>query len=221
MASTKSILVTWRAATVALLVLLICDCSVLATPADVACKRGKELLEKKDYKAAIIALDQAISLDPKNPKAYSTRGLTYWYLGQHQKAIKDFKSAIIALDQAIKLDPKNAKAYVSRGEVHGYLGQYQKEIDDYSKLIELDPKNAEYYVMRGNLNFGLSYDPNLRLEQCQKAIDDFSKAIELNPFLAQAYVSRCAAYCALGNEVLAEKDIKKARELGYTGSSPF
>ena len=51
--------------------------------------------------------------------------------------------------------------------------------------------------------------------QYQRAIEDLSKVIELDPKDALTYQYRGLAYAKLGKRDLADKDQKKAKELGY------
>lgn len=53
-----------RSFAAALVLFSIGSVSVLATPAEDAYRQGKYLLDKKDHRAAIEALDKAINLDP-------------------------------------------------------------------------------------------------------------------------------------------------------------
>ena len=49
----------------------------------------------------------------------------------------------------------------------------------------------------------------------QRAVDDFSQAILLNPKNAMAYANRAMAYEKLGKKKLAQKDLERAKSLGY------
>jgi Flp pilus assembly protein TadD len=92
-----------RSAVTALVMTICCATAVLATPAEDAYQQGKDLVEKEDFKGAIVSLNEAISLDPKNADAFKNRGFAYGSLMQHQKAIDD-------CTKAIGLDPKYVKA---------------------------------------------------------------------------------------------------------------
>ena len=103
----------------AMILIIACAVSVLATPAEDAYHLGKSLLDKKEYKAAVIALDKAISLNSKCAKTYCDRGQAHRELRQDQECIGD-------CIRAINLDPKYAMAYAYRGAAYSDLGQYQK-----------------------------------------------------------------------------------------------
>ena len=61
------------------------------------------------------------------------------------------------------------------------------------------------------------FQGNVHVEQGQydKAITDFTEAIRINPDLAEAYYNRGVAHRKLGNDVKADADFAKAKELGY------
>ena len=49
----------------------------------------------------------------------------------------------------------------------------------------------------------------------ERAIDDYDEAIRLDPEFARAYYKRGVAYRAIGKSIEAERDLAKAKELGY------
>ena len=125
-----------------------------------------------EYKKAIEALTEAISMNPEDTLAalaYSNRATAYTMLSQYQKAIED-------LTEAIRIDPKFAKAYYNRAYIYSELGEYQKAIEDYTEVIRtaspLDPIYGLVYMSRG-----LAYD---ELGQKDKADVDRKRACELD-----------------------------------------
>jgi tetratricopeptide (TPR) repeat protein len=59
---------------------------------------------------------------------------------------------------------------------------------------------------------GFSYN---NLGQYERAIQDYDDTFRLDPQYAQAYYARGYAYQGLGKSTEAERDIAKAKELGY------
>jgi len=107
------------------------------------------LLEQGKYtdpKQGLTYLDKSIRLDPNDATAYNLRGIAYYELGQHRRAIEDF-------DKAIRLGLNHAWAYSLRGIAYEALGQYERAIEDFDKAISLDPNLAVAYVGRGNAYF--------------------------------------------------------------------
>jgi tetratricopeptide (TPR) repeat protein len=91
-----------------------------------------------------------------------------------------------------------------RGLSHAEKGDHDQAIADFTEAIRLDPKNADAYYSRA-----LSYD--LKSDHDQ-AIADFTEAIRLHPNNAKFYAFRAKAYRALGEEVKAASDDRKAQE---------
>ena len=87
-----------------------------------------------------------IELDPKYAAAYYNRGLSYYALRQHGRAIQDF-------DKAIELDPKDAKAYYNKACAYALMGDPAKACDWLSQAIDLDPKCREMAVTDTDFDF--------------------------------------------------------------------
>jgi hypothetical protein len=84
-------------------------------------------------------------------------------------------------------------------------------IEQYDEAIRLDPQDAKAYDNRGNAYASLG--------QYERAIQDYDEAIRINPQNAIAYYNRGLTYAELGKSVESERDIQKAKELGYDGGS--
>ncbi len=77
-------------------------------PAEVAFKKGILKYNTKDYKGAIVDLNKALSLNPKNANAFYCRATC-----KHQT--EDYKGAVEDYSKTIKLKPTYADAYTKRG----------------------------------------------------------------------------------------------------------
>lgn len=91
-------------------------------------------------KRAKEALDKAIEMDPKSPRAFVAHGVGYYYLpvnlgGGPENAIRDFR-------QAIALDPKFADAYLWMGIAFKKEHQNAKAREALEKSLKLDPDRA-------------------------------------------------------------------------------
>ena len=115
------------------------------------------------------------------------------------------------LDEAIRINPQDAMAYYNRGSMYRQLGQYERAIQDHDEAIRLDPQSTWAYHNRG-----IAYD---ELGQYERAIQDYDEVIRINPQNAIAYYNRGLTYAELGKSVESERDIQKAKELGYDGGS--
>ena len=91
-------------------------------------------------KRAKEALDKAVEMDPKSPRAFVAHGVGYYYLpanfgGGPENAIKDFK-------QAIALDPKSADAWLWMGIALKKDHQNAKAREALAKSLQFDPDRA-------------------------------------------------------------------------------
>jgi tetratricopeptide (TPR) repeat protein len=88
-------------------------------------------------KRAKEALDKAVEMDPKSPRAYIARGVGSYYLppsfgGGPDTAIRDFK-------KAISLDPNSADAYLWMGIALKKQHQNAQAREALAKSLQLDP----------------------------------------------------------------------------------
>ncbi len=74
-----------------------------------------------------------IRSNPKDPKAYYSRGNTRRCLGKFQDAISD-------CDEAIRLSPELSVAYINRGVAKSKLGDKEGALADFTKAKELSPE---------------------------------------------------------------------------------
>jgi Flp pilus assembly protein TadD len=170
---------------------------------------GRRLPRLHQLEKALADYSKAIELDPKNPVAWSNRGITYRDLHQREKALAD-------LNKAIELAPKFAPAWNIRGNAYRDLHQYEKAIADYSKAIELDPKNAG---LRNNLAWLLATCPDPRFRDGGKAVEFAKTAAELAPTEGSFRNTLGAAHYRAGEWKLAVEALNKSMELGQGGNS--
>lgn len=151
-------------------------------------KLGAAWLANSDGRKAMVYLDRALKLNPKNVLAYCDRGQTFYYNGDEKSALKDYKSALA-------IDSKCGAAYFNIGRIMSGRKNYSGAIAQYSKAIACEPENIEYLGARGKL-----YDTN---GDHNKAIADYTKVLQIRPSCIWARVQRATAYDGL-------KDFDKA-----------
>jgi tetratricopeptide (TPR) repeat protein len=105
-----------------------------------------------------------IRVDPKDGRAFTSRGVAYDAKGDHDQPIDDYS-------EAIRLNPKDAMAFNNRGRAYEKKGDHGRAITDYSEAIRLNPNFAIAFYSRGR-----AYDAKGDHDQ---AIDDYSEAIRL------------------------------------------
>lgn len=219
------------------IILLICAASFgslcgavnAQTTAEEFIKRGKELLEKKEYYAASQAFDAAVKLDPQSATAYCFRGKlqverekgnadlskaielkpdyadAYYERGLKNDLGNDRAAALRDYNKAIELNPRFLEAYRTRAVLYLLDGKGALAIADYTKIIDLKPDGESYY-MRGN--------SHLEIGQNAKAVVDLTKSIKLDPTYYWSYMQRAKAYRNLQQFKLAQADESKAAQIG-------
>ncbi len=89
---------------------------------------------------ALLFLPSSVLTNEKNRvlsyQDYVSRGKSYFFEGQADKAIEE-------CNKAIDLDPKNPSAYYIRGYCYNMKAQYEKAIGDMKRGIALDPKGYQ------------------------------------------------------------------------------
>jgi tetratricopeptide (TPR) repeat protein len=161
---------------------------------------GRLLLDARHQRGWVakgdaVPLDQAVahfteqlSRDPKDPYAYTARGVALQAKSESDKALADFT-------QAIELDPQATLAYYHRANLAYEKHQYDKALADYDTVIRLNPDFDWAYHVRGWIHF--------RRQDHDLALADFEKAIRLVPTEAVYYRDR-------GNVAQARKQYDRA-----------
>ena len=198
-----------------------------------AIARGNEKVKLGDFKGALIELDKAIALNPKDEIAYTRRGVVNYELGKLPQAIMDFnkvielspnsffayhnraalkvktgdlQGAIADYDMAIKLNPKSSEEYFSRGEAKFNMNSFGEALSDLDIAIKFNQKNAQFYLLRASTYYNL--------KEFKKALIDFDEAVKLNSNDANSYFKRAITKLQLDMKDGALKDLQEASRLG-------
>lgn len=144
---------------------------------------------------------RALELNPRFAPAYEERGLHYYFQEKYDKVIEDFTNFI-------HLVPNKADAYRMLGMAYLKINNNEKAITNFDNALNLEPKIRGVFGYRAEA---------LRMNgQLDETIEDAGKAIAMESdlkVLADAYRTRAKAYLELGQEVLANADLKKAEEI--------
>jgi tetratricopeptide (TPR) repeat protein len=144
---------------------------------------------------------KAIALNPRLAPAYEERGLNYYFQEKYRNVIEDFTNYI-------RLVPNRADAYRILGMAYLKIHNYEKAIVNFDKATELDPE------IKGV--FGYRAEALRNIGRLSEAIDDSNRAIATETdqrVLSDVYRSRAKAYLALGQDKLANADLKKAADI--------
>ena len=126
-------------------------------------KKGTNLAQDGDFKAALKEFDKALKENPEYLQAYFNRGLVKIKLMDYQGAIEDF-------NQVLKLRANFSPALLNRAAAKGYLKDYAAALSDLDQLLEAKPSYAKAYALRGQMK--------RKLKDREGACDDYVAAME-------------------------------------------
>lgn len=127
---------------------------------------------------AVLDLNKALEIDPRDPNVYLSRGYAYAWQRNHQQALADY-------NQAISLNPAFAEAYANRAVLYAdSLNQPQTALPDIEKALELDSRQAKFYQTKSNILFKL----NRPTEACATLQNAMAKGFKT---LAPEFKKRC------------------------------
>ncbi len=108
-------------------------------------------------------------------EAYQHRGVSYYFLKNHDKALADF-------EKAISINANYAEPYHGRANIFSDKGENEKALADYAKAVQLKPNLAAVYIDRAILYFSVG--------NFEGALKDYNKSIEMTPNVPSGYVDR-------------------------------
>lgn len=193
---------------------------------------------KGDYDQALVVLDDAARIMPRDPAAFNVRSQVYTEKGNYVQALADINRAMSLVNN----DQNRASTYNGRAGIWKKLGEYEKSLADYSAAIRLMPKNPKYYANRGeawrltgNLERALAdqdraivlYEggPGIALGlvlrgetlrymgEYDRALSDFNVAIRSEGDYAPAYVGRGLTFERLGDVERAKSEFRTALQV--------
>jgi len=94
---------------------------------------GMALFQQKDYAAAAIHLEKAISLGLEDARLHNFLGICYSQTSRMSKAVREHK-------RAIELDPKLAEAHLNLAYAYQHVGKYSESQAEYSTACKLEVK---------------------------------------------------------------------------------
>ena len=153
-------------------------------------------LQESKFDEVLASCAKAITLDPKEYRAYALLGYAY----QAQRKLKDASEAFA---KAIELRPDIKELYLSKSEVDFLRNAHDESLSAAKQAVKLDPGYAKAHLMVGTL---LRWDKQRQAE----AITAYETALNINPRL-------WAAYDQLGSLFEAANEQKRAEDLFRKG----
>ncbi len=127
--------------------------------------RALEAHSSHDLETAIALYGQLLSmrLDRKvRSLVYNHRGMAYFAMGHHQRALQDFNSAV-------RYDPESDRGFANRGLCQRVLKKYERAIEDFSQAVKLNPNRPDGYFGRAQTYHDMQQFAPAR-DDCEKAL---------------------------------------------------
>ncbi len=103
-------------------------------------ERGRRTLDEGRVDQALSLLQQALSLDPRNPYAY-------YYLGKARYIRKEYEGILTPLEQArvyfLKERVWLSRVHTLRGQTFEALNRREEALVEFQKAMEMDRRNPE------------------------------------------------------------------------------
>lgn len=187
-----------------MLFLLVSSCTsdVITTPsnknsqpqkAEQGTLSARELQDRGDLAAAILAYDSQLAQNPSDISALGNRANLLSISGKNEAALIDY-------DALLDVDPGNFAAHEKRAALLSEMKSYEKAAQAYDLIIAHRPKSATLFNSRGMAL--------LELGQVQRAKVDFDSALYYQPNWLPALANRGAANYALGLFQAAQQDFQ-------------
>ena len=139
--------------------------STMASHLEKTMLRALESHSNHDLENAIALYGQLLGmrLDRKmRGLVYNHRGMAYFAMGKHPRALKDFSSAI-------SYDPENDRGYANRGLCYRVLKKQERALQDFNQALQINPSRSDNYFGRAQTCYDMQqYDQ--ALEDCEKAL---------------------------------------------------
>ncbi|MBN2394165.1 MAG: tetratricopeptide repeat protein [Anaerolineae bacterium] len=193
-------------------------------------------IDAGQYDAARDALEELVATDPENAEAHFMLGLTYFNLGEYDKAKASFS-------QAMTLEPERAAAVHHNLGVLAYqTGEMETAVAEFKAALEADPNDPDSHYQLGAtyLQIAISNSDLMYLQQAEtefeqvlalapgkpealvglgtlylnqnraaEAIDLLEQAVQSNPEMREALFALGMAYFASGDTASAKETLQK------------
>jgi adenylate cyclase len=162
-------------------------------------------------------LEEAMILDPTNPKIYVFLAKAHqndvWY-GMTKSPEQSLAHAFELAQKAVSLDDSNASAYSVLGTMYGMKKQYDKAIAACEQAVSLDPNSSLNFMWLGLV---LTW-----AGRAEEGVRYLEHAIRLNPFAPAVFFNNLAvAYRDAGQYEKAIEECKKALQREPNAQFPY
>jgi arylsulfatase A-like enzyme/Flp pilus assembly protein TadD len=169
-------------------------------------QRGEDFLNAHDNTRAAETMEQALRLDPGNPRIRVELAAAYDRAGRFEQAAKVY-------EDALKLHMLTDLIYARLGKLYLRLHQLDKAVDAMTHAREIDPTNLDNLRNLGTAQLQMGH-----VDEAEKAF----KAINLqNDHFSPAYNGLGLAAIQRGDADAAQRDFEKAIELDSKEVEPL
>lgn len=178
--------------------------------------KGREFMNDKNYKTALLYYDTAIKLEPQVANSYFNRALikdelddkkgaindlnnyialvpndadAYHYRGQMKKLSKDTSGAMIDCDLSLLLNPNHLDARILRGRLFLGIDSLILSQEDFTYAYMLDSTNPEVLYNKGITHYYME-EMDTALKYLHKCIDNDSASNSPYYFISKSYYSK-------------------------------
>lgn len=150
------------------------------------------------WKNDLSLFTQALKAQPNAALPYNKVGIVYQRAGKMDEALSYYEKAL-----AIK--PNYSLCLSNVGLIYHEKKDFGKALEHYNKALESNNRNVDAWYNKGNTLYMTSDYPG--------AIDCYSKAIEINSNYVSAYKNRALAYRNIKEDLKAQQDQEKVKEI--------
>jgi arylsulfatase A-like enzyme/Flp pilus assembly protein TadD len=169
-------------------------------------QRAEDLLNAHDNAGAAQTMEQAVRLDPDNPRARVDLAAAYERAGQFERAVEVYENAI-------KLHMLTEVIYSRLGKLYLRLHKLDKAVDAMTRAREIDPTNLDNVRNLGTAQLQLGH-----VDEAERA---FKAIILQNDHHSAAYNGLGLVAIRRGDADTARHNFEKAIELDSTEVEPL
>ncbi|MBC8231907.1 tetratricopeptide repeat protein [bacterium] len=132
--------------------------------------KGFALMNLNQNEEALIAFNEAIVLDSKNPDIWSQKAFCLYKQERYSEALD-------AIDKAISISPEEAEFWSVKAGYLTALEKYDEALDTIDKAISISPEEAEFWSNKGQILWCMrSFQKSLEsMEKALSFLDDNDK----------------------------------------------
>ena len=132
--------------------------------------------EAFELQGQVLALAEENAWVLEKVMALNTSGLTWWTLGNHERALRELEKALDTSHTLRARRDETATTLNNMGLVYRDMGEFQKALDTLNQALVIDRDIQSKWAIAYDLkNLGLTY---LQMEQPKMALPLFKEALE-------------------------------------------